>query len=227
MTKTTNKSHKGKRNSFPKNKSRKIRHVSKARDDFGRFIVSVHRFIVSVPRPISVNPCLWKDRQEIKDEIIPTPIIVISDSEEDIESDENSSDEEVIVMDSTTALWPSNVNVISANINEDLYTFHTEDFGYCARSDGICSSQSCVNWQSNILCSATTCKFEVCSNRFEENPNIQLMTGVNGIGVRTTADIDEDEFIVEYVGEMVTLEELVYDDAGNKNIFFGKSNSPP
>jgi SET domain len=105
--------------------------------------------------------------------------------------------------------WPDDIKYIDSNIGADQYRFEEAD-DYC-----ICKNRcddQCINRASEVICTSINCRVgETCGNRFETNQNlIELFEagGVKQLGVRARDDIPNETLIVEYVGEVITNQEV-------------------
>lgn len=99
------------------------------------------------------------------------------------------------------------VNHINRNLNTRSYRF--ESF------DGRCSCEThceagCSNLEALILCTKRNCSAgPACGNRFKDELPTERFMGDHGIGLRAGVDIARGQFIIEYVGEMRSYDQLI------------------
>lgn len=105
--------------------------------------------------------------------------------------------------------WPDGVKRIESNIGADLYQFEEADDACLCYYQ--CEYQ-CLNRASQVVCTDTNCTVgSTCGNRFETNQHlIELFDAGTSkqLGVRAKELIPSETLLVEYVGEVITNEEV-------------------
>lgn len=107
------------------------------------------------------------------------------------------------------AHWPDGVERIESNIGAELYKFEEAD-DVCVCLDRC--EHHCLNRASQVICTSINCAVGgACGNHFESSQHmIELFDagGVKKLGVRAKHHISSETLLIEYVGEIITNEEV-------------------